>query len=53
MNKYPERDTVVQQLKLAGCTPAKYGESTEWTSILNSAEEKRNAFAEVWMEAAS
>jgi cation transporter-like permease len=45
MNKYTEAGSVVQQVHkvlndieiLAGCTPAKVGESSEWTSIVNSA----------------
>jgi hypothetical protein len=48
-NKYPEASTVVQQVhkvlndieSLAGCTPAKVGESSEWTSIVNSEEQNR------------
>jgi hypothetical protein len=47
MNKYPEADSVVQQLykvlsdieNLARCKPTKVGERSEWTSIVNSAEE--------------
>jgi hypothetical protein len=52
-NKYPEAGTVVQQVHkvlnnieieiLAGCTPAE-GESSEWTSIVYSAEENRADF---------
>jgi hypothetical protein len=46
-NKYPEAASVVQQVHkllsdieiLAGCTPDKVGKSSEWTSIMNSAEE--------------
>jgi hypothetical protein len=49
MSKYPEAAYIVQQVYkvlgdiefLAGCTPAKVGESYEWTSIVNSAEENR------------
>jgi hypothetical protein len=29
---------------VVGCTPAKVGETSEWTSILNSAEENRENF---------
>jgi hypothetical protein len=44
--------SVVQQIhrvlsdieNLAGCTPAKVGESSEWTSIVNSAEENTANF---------
>jgi hypothetical protein len=47
MNKYPEATSVVQQVHKvlsdienhAGCTPDKMEESSEWTSILNRAEE--------------
>jgi hypothetical protein len=43
-NKYPEAAAVVQQEHkvlndteiLAGCTPAKVGEGSEYTSIVNS-----------------
>jgi hypothetical protein len=46
-NKYPEAASVVQQVHkilnnieiLAGCTTAKVRERSEWTSIVNSAEE--------------
>jgi hypothetical protein len=49
MNKYPEAASVVQQVykvlsdteNIAGCTPAKVGESIEWSSTVNSAEENR------------
>jgi hypothetical protein len=49
-NKYPEAASVVQQVhkilsdteNLVGCTPAKV--SSEWTSIVNSAEENRANF---------
>jgi hypothetical protein len=49
-NKYPE--AVVQQLYkvlndieiLAGCILAKVGESSKWTSTVNSTEEKRAIF---------
>jgi hypothetical protein len=45
--KYPEAGSVVQRVHkvlneietLAGCTPAKVGESSEWTTIVNSVEE--------------
>jgi hypothetical protein len=50
--KYPEADSIVQQVYkvlsdikfLAKCTPAKVGESSEWTSIVSSAEENRANF---------
>jgi hypothetical protein len=56
-NKYPETGTVVQQRHkipnhseiLAGCIPAKVGESSEWMTIVNSVEENRANFAKVWM----
>jgi hypothetical protein len=46
-NKYPRAASVVQQVytvlsdteNIAGHTPAKVGESSEWTPILNRAEE--------------
>jgi hypothetical protein len=49
-NKYPEADSVVQQVHkvlddietLAGCTPAKVGGSPEWTTVVNSAENRTN-----------
>jgi hypothetical protein len=52
MKKYPEAGSVVQQVHkvlneietLARCTPAKVGESPEWTTIMNSAEENRTNF---------
>jgi hypothetical protein len=51
MNNYTEAGTVVQVHKvlndteiLAGCTPAEVGESSEWTSIVNSVEENRANF---------
>jgi hypothetical protein len=52
MSKYPEADFVVQQVHkvvndieiLAKCTPAKEGESSWWTTIVNSAEENRAKF---------
>jgi hypothetical protein len=52
MNKYPEAGTMVQQVHkvlsdieiLTGCTPTKVGESSEWTTIVNSAEENRANF---------
>jgi hypothetical protein len=51
-NKYSEAGTAVQQVHkvlsdieiLAGCTPAEVGESSEWTTTVNSAEEKRANF---------
>jgi hypothetical protein len=50
MSKYPEAASVVQQVHkflsdietLAECTPAKLGESSEWTTIVNSAENRAN-----------
>jgi hypothetical protein len=52
MNKYPGTAFVVQQVykiltdfeNLAGCTQTKVGESSNWTSIVNSTEEKRANF---------
>jgi hypothetical protein len=49
-NKYPEAASVVQQVhkvysnieNLARCTPDKVGESSAWTSIVNSAENRVN-----------
>jgi hypothetical protein len=46
--KYPEAGSIVQQVRkilneietLATCTPAKVGEIPEWTSIVNSAENR-------------
>jgi hypothetical protein len=50
-SKYAEAGTVVQVHKvlndmeiIAGCTPAEVGESSEWTSVVNSAEENRADF---------
>jgi hypothetical protein len=51
-NKYPEAASVVQQVYkvlsdieiLAKYTPAKVGESSEWTSLVSRAEEKRANF---------
>jgi hypothetical protein len=48
MNKYPEAAPVVQQVyevvsdveNFARCTPANVGESSEWTSVANSAENR-------------
>jgi hypothetical protein len=48
----PEAASVVQQVyevlidieNLAGCTPTKVGESSEWTSIVNSMEDNRANF---------
>jgi hypothetical protein len=50
--KYPEVGFVVQQVHkvlneietLARCTPASVGESPEWSTIVNSAEENRANF---------
>jgi hypothetical protein len=52
MTKYPEAASVAQQVyrvlidveNLAGSTPAKVGESSEWTSVVNGAEENRANF---------
>jgi hypothetical protein len=52
ISKYPEVASVVQQVYkvlsdneyLARCTLAKVRESSEWTSIVNSAEENRTNF---------
>jgi hypothetical protein len=52
MNKHPEASSVVQEVHkalndieiFAGCTPAKVGESPQWTTIVNSAEENRTNF---------
>jgi hypothetical protein len=54
-NKYPEAASVVQQVYkvlsdieiLAKCTPAKVGESSEWTSIASSAKENRANFCKI------
>jgi hypothetical protein len=54
-NKYPEAASVVQEVHkvlsyieiLAECTPAKMGESSQWTSIVNSAKENRVNFCKV------
>jgi hypothetical protein len=51
-NIYPEATSVVQQIRkvlsdienLAGCTPAIVGESSVWTTIVNSAEDNRVNF---------
>jgi hypothetical protein len=50
-NKYTEAGTVVQVHKVpndieiyARCTPTKMGESSEWMTIVNSAEENRANF---------
>jgi hypothetical protein len=47
MNKHPEAVSVVQQVhkilsnfeNLSECTPDKVGESSKWTSIVNSGED--------------
>jgi hypothetical protein len=51
MTKYPEADAVVQVHKIlndieifAGCTRPGVGESSEWTSNVNSARENRANF---------
>jgi hypothetical protein len=49
MNKSPEAASVMQKIykvlsdskNLAGCTPVKVGESSEWISVVNGMEEKR------------
>jgi hypothetical protein len=54
-NKYPEAASVVKQVYkvlsdieiLAKRTPAKVGESSEWTSIMSSAEENRANFSKI------
>jgi hypothetical protein len=54
-NKCPEAGSVVQEVHkllhdtviLAGCTPAKVEEISEWTFIVNSAEENRTKFGKV------
>jgi hypothetical protein len=51
-NKYTEAAFVVQQVHkvssdteiLAKCMPARVGESSHWTTIMNSAEENRPMF---------
>jgi hypothetical protein len=48
-NKYPEAVSVVQQVYkvlneieiIAGCAPAKVGESPEWATIVNCADKNR------------
>jgi hypothetical protein len=58
MNKYPEAASVVQQgykvlshiENLAKCTPAKVGESSEWMTIVSSAEENRANFCKILEE---
>jgi hypothetical protein len=55
MNKYPEAVSVVQQLHkvlidteiLGRYTPAKEVVRSEWTKILNSAEENRGNFCKI------
>jgi hypothetical protein len=54
-NKYPDAASVVQQVYkvlsvieiLGKCTPAKVGESSEWTSIVSNAEENRANFCKI------
>jgi hypothetical protein len=54
MNKYPKAASLVQQVykvlsdieNFVGCTPTEVGESSEWTSTVNSAEENRVNFCE-------
>jgi hypothetical protein len=52
--KYPEAASVGKVYKflsdieiLAKCTPAKVGESSEWTSIVSSAEDNRANFCKI------
>jgi hypothetical protein len=60
MNKYTEAGTAVQQVHkvlndieiLAGCTPAKVGQSSEWMSIVKSAEENSKLLQKSGWEAA-
>jgi hypothetical protein len=55
MNKYPAATSVVQQVYTvlsdienhARCTPVKVGESSEWTSAVNSSEKNRANFAKL------
>jgi hypothetical protein len=52
-NKFAEAGSVVQQVHealnyieiLDECTPAKVGESSEWITLVNSAEESRANFS--------
>jgi hypothetical protein len=54
-NKFREADSVVQKVHniisdikiFAGCIPTKVGGSSEWTTIVNSAEENRANFCKV------
>jgi hypothetical protein len=53
-NKYPETASIVQVHKvfsnivnLVECTPAKLGKISEWTTVVNSAEEDRSSFCKV------
>jgi hypothetical protein len=54
MKKYTDADSVVQQLytvlskieNLARCTPAKVGECSAWTFIVNNTEKNRAHFYE-------
>jgi hypothetical protein len=47
-NKFPEAASIVQQVHkvisdieiLAKCTPARVGESSQWTTIVNNAENR-------------
>jgi hypothetical protein len=55
MNKYPEAASIIQQLykllrdieNLARYILAKVGESSEWMTIVNSAEENRANFCKI------
>ena len=54
-NKNPETASVVQQVQrvvssienLTKCTPARVGESSQWISVVNSAEENRAKFCKL------
>jgi hypothetical protein len=54
-NKYPEAGSVVQQVYkvlneieiIAGCAPAKEGESPEWNTIVNCADKNRINFCKI------
>jgi hypothetical protein len=55
MNKYPEAASVVQQVYkvlinieiLAGYTPAKMGERSEWISTVNKQRKTQSTFAKL------
>jgi hypothetical protein len=52
IKQYPDADTQYRQLyeticsieDMAGCTPATVGESTQWTAIVNAAEDNRASY---------